>query len=195
MRNQNQMKNQVKERSWPKVPTRNDILLVFTTAVVITHAYTGIHLLRDIPSYIKKVDWWQTFSIASYHSIALLDALIVTAFFVIIATLLPSRFFQRSFGVQGSIMVAFASFFVASINKNLGIFRFASVGRFLMWAVIMLPVLIALTWLLTHPKLRIHNILRAIFERLQLLGWFYLALSGGIGAIVVLIRNIWGLLT
>jgi hypothetical protein len=89
-----------------RIPDKKDLFLVFLVCVFPIHLWAMIQFLRDIPSYILWVSWFEIFSIFSYtQSIALVESFLFFILITAIALIFPRSLVLDYYPSQSTINI------------------------------------------------------------------------------------------
>ena len=163
--------------------------IVFAAAVFPTHLWTIVDFLQEYPAWIKRMNTAELLSSFSYMMgvFALPDALLLFVGIVILAFILPYRFFREKFAAMGSALALITSVWLIifhSYPKWLAMRQVIPLG---LWAVSFLLVLgVAYFQILRNPKAE--RVVHSFMERAVSLSALYLFIDF-VSLINVLIRN------
>jgi len=167
--------NFLKER----LPENKRIFLFFSACVFPIHLWAIVQFLREIPSYILWLDWFEIFSVFSYtQAIALLESILTFLIFLSIALIFPKKLLLDHFPSQISLVLfltviliiiyhSFGTLFlVEGINKLIIVFIFMGY-----LCIILLPSVLKL------DLNRFDSIIMKLLENLSVLSSLYLIIS------------------
>jgi hypothetical protein len=100
-----------------RIPRRQEIALVFLICIFPTHVWSIIAFLRELPSYLMRLNAWEIASVFAYsQTFVLLESLILTIVITILAIALPGFLIRDRFVPQAGIFVVLISFWTALIH-------------------------------------------------------------------------------
>jgi hypothetical protein len=145
--------------------------------------------LYAFPGFVLRLNVWDLVGTVSYTlAFALFESLVLLVPFVLLAVLLPARFFKARFIALSSIIIIISSLWMMYANyyridftgwdmtealKNLSLYA--------------LSLAIPIALVIRNPRLE--QIVQALIQRVAVLAYVYVAL-GCIGVIIVFIRNL-----
>ena len=168
---------------------RATLWIVFAAAVFPTHLWALIDFLREYPAWIKRMDISELLGAFSYvMGFALLDAILLFLGVLVLALILPYRFFREKFAALGSALALItAVWFIIfhSFPQWLEMRQMVPLG---LWAASYLLVLsIAYIQILRNPK--VEAVVDNFMQRAVTLSALYLFIDF-LSLINILIRNI-----
>lgn len=178
-----------------RLPSRQDIFLVFAVTTVPIYLWALLNFLREVPGYILRADLSFILAVLSYTlASCLIESLIVTGIVVLLAMILPRRFLLDRFVPQASILVLVPAFWAIPVHYQ---------TRIVTGLTLPVPVYIALVaiWLITfivalidfsiifrrYPKVEVG--MRDVADRLTVLASVFVVL-GMISLGNILVRNL-----
>lgn len=180
---------------WDRLPHRQDMLYVFGGVVCLVFAWAMQGFFYQFSSLRLYHNLGDIFAVFCYlMAFALLESVLVTGLLVLIAFLLPSRWFKDGFAVKGflaalvwgSAMVLLQKYLYAQQEHDYQMPSLVTLTVGTVAGIILLLLLI----FLVHKLAVVRNLLLAFEERLQVFLYVFLPL-GALGFIVVFLRNIW----
>ena len=168
---------------------RATLWIVFAAAVFPTHLWSLVDFLREYPAWIKRMNTTELLGSFSYVMgvFALPDAIVLFLGVVVLALILPYRFFREKFAALGSALALItAVWFIIfhSFPKWLEMRQMVPLG---LWAISYLLVLgIAYVQILRNPKAE--ALVDNFMQRAVTLAALYLFIDF-LSLINVLIRN------
>lgn len=172
-----------------KALTFKEILPVLAAIILVTHIWSILHVLEEIPAWVMRMDLWELAGAVSYTQVAtLVESLLLLAGVVIAALLLPRRFFRDDFVVLGSLFVITLSLWTVVIQQAFKAIQAAWPLPILIGAV---PFLLSFVGVyhLARRSPRVRETTRKVLDRVSILAWFYLAVDF-IAILVIAVRNI-----
>jgi hypothetical protein len=171
-----------------KIPDRSAILSVYAISVMLVYGWTSYWFIWNFPSWIYYLTVTEIISIAAYAAITnLLESLVLLCLPLVMALILPAKWFSDKFVAAGALLVAFigallmyyAPYFQAEDSFSYTPFYFA-------------PVLfvVSLGLAIMLARIRLASIaIGAFTERAQVFLLFSIPLSI-ISIFVVVIQNL-----
>lgn len=157
--------------------------------VFLIQIWSIYNVLRAVPSWALAMDSWTLVGTIAYtQAFALIESLFILALLVLLAFILPGKFYRDRFVAQSSVALI-----LAAAGAILAHFKGAELGiwstrGFLVWSGIMF-VLIGVASLLLTRFDGFRRGIESLAERMQVLATVYIVI-GIISVIVVIIRNI-----
>lgn len=168
-------------------PKPRELFLVFLICIFPTHLWSIIGFLRELPSYLLRLNAWEIVSIFSYAQvIILLDTLLLTVIATILTILLPRTWIQNRFTSQAILIALSISLWVVFIhyqNFLLGKLPLDEKQFPLAWSISLVAVLIALSTLHLHFS-KFEVIFSKFIDNIKILSGVYLILD--LGCLIVL---------
>ncbi len=104
-----------------KLPTRQEVLPVFSIIIFFVFTWTLYTMFYYLPSWLGDMYTRDILILSTYvFAFALLESLIVLGGMVVLALLLPARFFKDKFVAQGGFLAVLASLVAYLIHPKLG---------------------------------------------------------------------------
>lgn len=172
-----------------KTPTLKEILPVLAAIVLVTHIWSILHVLEEIPAWVMRMDLWELAGAVSYTQVAtLVESLLLLAVVVLAALLLPRRFFRDDFVVLGSLFVITLSLWTVLIQQA---FRAIQAAWPLPVLIGVVPFLLSFVgvYQLARRNPRVRETTLKVLDRVSILAWVYLVLDF-IAILVVTARNL-----
>jgi hypothetical protein len=175
-------------------PKPRELFLVFLICIFPTHLWSIIGYLRELPSYLLRLNAWDIVSIFSYAQvIILLDSLLLTIIASVLTILLPRTWIQNRFTSQAALIALPISLWIVFIhyqNFLLGKLPLAEQQFPLAWSISLICILIALSALLYHFS-QFEIALTKLIDNIKVLSSLYLILD--LGCLIVLVIRFIGL--
>jgi hypothetical protein len=172
-----------------RFPSREDSLYVFAVCALPVFAWAIFSYLYAFPEFVLRMSIWDLVGTASYTlAYALLESLVITVPLILMAAILPARFFKHHFVAFSSVIVIVSSIWIMYANYHLIDFSdwdLSEILRVLLIYLLSLAIPIAL--ILRYN--RIEQIVQAIVQRVAVLVYIYAGLAC-IGFIIILARNL-----
>jgi hypothetical protein len=153
---------------------------MFSFCVVLVFAWSIRNLLRAVPAYLLRLDPWEMVGFVAYtQAFALLESVAFLLVLLLLAVVLPARFFRDRFVAQGTMLVlATFGWSYAAIRWHLDL---------LLWIPLYL-ISVACAYACIHHFERLENLIFSVVERLSVLA-IVLVPIGVLSVVVVVIRN------
>jgi hypothetical protein len=170
-----------------RFPSRGDAIPVFAACVVPVFTWSILQFLYFLPSWLLSMSLGDVLSILAYTlASALLESVSLLLVMILLAAILPARFFRNKFAVLGSVIILLTSACAIVLQYNLSILESP---RALVVMLALYLASIAVSYVLVHRFKRVEGLALSFAERLTILLYVYVPL-GLIGALVVLLRNL-----
>jgi len=142
-----------------------------------------------VPGFVLRFSIWELIGTASYIlSFALIESIVILLPFVLLAAILPARFFKNHFAALASSIILVSSAWVMVANYRDIDFSEWDWVQFFPFLLLYL-VSIALPIILIFHFKRVEQIIQAIIRQVSVLGYAYVALAC-ISVVIVIIRNL-----
>ncbi len=152
-------------------------------------AWAIFSYLYAFPGFVLRLTTWDLIGTASYTlAFALIESFIVTLPFMLLAIILPARWFKDRLVVLTAIIVIITSIWMMYANYwiiNLAEWDWAQNLPILALYLLSLAIPIGLAW----RYKRIEELVQVIVQRVAVLVYVYTALAC-LGIIIILIRNL-----
>ena len=172
-----------------RLPIKQDILYVLSGVLFVVYAWAIHSFLFQLSSWLLNYQLGEILGILSYTlALALLESLLLLGLLLLIALLLPSRWFKDGFAYKGFLatLVAAAGMFLLR-NYLLEDGNLARNAFYLILG-IGIGLSFLLGFLFQHVT-ALQRFLLAIEERLQVFNYLFLP-AGILGLVVVFLRNL-----
>ena len=178
-----------------RLPSRQDLWLVFSASAFLIHSWALLNYLREVPGYLNRLTIGEMLGILSYVLVlALLETAGAVLFVTILAFLTPRRFLLDRFVPQGLILIYVPGLWAIPIHYQTRLFSLVEItpqvylAGFAIWLSTFLLALVDLSLVFRrHP--RIEHGLRSFADQLTVLAWVYLAID--LTAVInLVIRNL-----
>lgn len=176
-----------------RLPTRQQILSVFSVIVFVVFTWALYRLFFQAPSWLYYLTVGNVLTLVAYVlAFALFESAIVLLFLLVLNLLLPARAFRDQFTAQGTVVVLVAAAAAWFIQN-----RVDRIARLDLWMLIAGPLaaiagLILLTVLLAWPFRRfkaLRGLIDPLAERMTVFTYIYVPLSLA-SLVLVLLRNL-----
>ena len=176
-----------------KLPTRQEILPVFSVIIFFVFTWTLYTMFYYLPSWLGDMYTRDILILSTYSfAFALLESLTVLGVMVVLALLLPARFFKDNFVAQGGFLAILVSLAAYLIHPKLGDaipLRLLYLVQISIISLIGTVILIVLLSFLLDRLPGLTRIVNAIAEGMTIFAYIYLPL-GLLSLLVVLLRII-----
>jgi len=100
-----------------RFPSRRDLVFLFLVCVFITHVWSMINFLHEMPSYILQQTIGEIIGVFSYMQMfVLIETLLVFGVILLIAFILPGKVILAKFISQGSLLIIITSLWTIPIH-------------------------------------------------------------------------------
>jgi hypothetical protein len=172
-----------------RFPNRQEIFKAFVVIVFLVQIWSIYNVWHAVPSWSLAMDTWTLAGTIAYtQAFALFESLLILGMLVILAVILPGKWYRQRFVAQSSvaiILAAIAAVLVHLYGQSWGMWN---IRGFLSWLGILFCVILV-AFLLVARFERLQRVLEALADRLMILSSVYI-LIGAISFFLVLIRNI-----
>ena len=172
-----------------RLPQKHDISLVLACCVFLVFSWSIFWFFHRMPGWLPFLPLWDIVSIFAYTQMyALLESLFVLLLLIILAIILPARFFRDSFVAQSSMLLFMTSFWIILFESIwFNVVEWATGKLFLWFTLSLLTILIA--YILVRRSRRLERVLNALADRISVFLYLYVPL-GTLGLVVVITRNV-----
>lgn len=172
-----------------RLPNRDEVAPVFAAFIFPIFSWSIVWFFQKMPGWLPYLSIAKVLSIFAYvQAFALFESVLFLSLLVLLAAVLPTRFFRDIFSAQGS-MIAFALTFWVIIFQIVNTTTETwPPGRLLLWAICLSASLMLLHLLVRRSK-PVARITTAIAERLTVFLYIYVPL-GLLGIAIVVVRNV-----
>jgi hypothetical protein len=166
--------------------TRKNLFAIFVACAFPVHVWAIFSLLNQVPAWILRVSLWDLAGMIGLTLLfALVESVLVTAGVVLLAALIPGKWFTERTVAFSAVFIWLVS--ILSIVAHLREPLVRSVWGLVIGAAFLAAIAGAAWALNRYPKFA--AALTGIIEKLAVLTVFYLILDA-IGLIVVIVRNV-----
>lgn len=177
----------------PKLPTKNEILSVFSLGLVIIFSWVLYRLFWHIPSWLYYLNIYDVLIICAYSlSFAFLESVFISTLPVLLSIIYPKRLYKSYFTEQGFLTILFISIIAILIQRKMRIVYSLNTRELLLYSAIFLFSIIieAIIFPIIFKQFpRIAVFIKAIADKCTVFLIIYIPISI-ISFIVVLIRNL-----
>jgi hypothetical protein len=176
-----------------RLPPWPEIWQVFSIGLFLACSWALYRVFWYIPSWLEYLSLWSILLVIVYVlSFALLDGALLSLPAVILALILPRRFFRQRFVAQGSLVTLTLGSGAYLVQRQVSV-----LNRLELWQLVLFPllalvglVLVAfIGWALFRRFPRLQSIAEGFASRMTIFGVIYTAL-GLVSWLVVIVRNI-----
>ncbi len=176
-----------------KLPTRHEVIPVFSIIIFFVFTWTLYTMFYYLPSWLGDMYTRDILILSTYvFAFALFESLIFLGGMVVLAFLLPPRFFKDNFVAQGGFLAALVSLAAYLIHPKLGDaipLRLLHLVQISIITLVGTVILIVLLSFLFDRLPRLTRMVNAFAEGMTIFAYIYLPL-GLISLFVVLLRII-----
>ena len=164
-----------------KLPTRQEITPVYSIILFITFTSMLFLVFWVLPSWLGDTDFMRILTMTAYVLFyALLESAVVLFGIILLAILLPARYFKDNFVAQGSALVVLISIGAYFLQKNISFiytmrFSFVFLIPFALLAIVLLLVFILLYTFNSSEWLK--ALVESFAERMTVFSYIYLPLG------------------
>ena len=182
-----------KEHLESKLPSRQEVLPVFSVIVFIVFTWTLYRMFFQVPSLLFYLRVWDVLIISAYVlAFALFESMVVLGLLLIFSLVIPAKYFKDNFVAQGSTVVLMISMGAVAIQRKMNI-----VYNLEGWELILYPfvILVAVVFVIVsasyiYDRFKIlPRIINTVAERMIVFVLLYVPLSI-LGMLLVFVRNI-----
>ncbi len=171
-----------------RLPSSQDLRLVFGGCAFVIHIWAIINLLDELPAWVMRLTAYELMGAISYPLVfALLESLFVWAALIVLSMLLPKNWMRNHFlarGITLMLVTALWSIFIhfnyESLIKNM--------RDLPLWLGAILVSTLVLVYLAGRYR-RIDTVLRWILERIEVLAYMYIFVDI-VGLFIIVSRNL-----
>jgi hypothetical protein len=147
-----------------------------------------------LPSWLNYLTFWDILPILAYIlALALIESLLILGLVVLLAVLLPGKFFKDQFIPQGSLVVIIFTIVTLLLHGSISLAyswspRQVIVYSLLIWVSVILFTVVV-SYLLIHRIKALENFFSAVADRVTVFLYIYVPL-GVLSLVVAILRNI-----
>lgn len=171
-----------------RLPARNEVVIVASMAVFLVFTWSLRNVFFQYPSYILSYNVGDILAIVAYHmAVALLESVLVMAIVLLLAFLLPGKWFKEGFAYKGSFLIlalAAVSVYLQAVMTNQPKINWLAMqlGRGLLaWLAAVL---------VTHFVPVVRKIVLDLLDRLVIFLYLYVPI-GVLSLLAVFVRLLW----
>jgi hypothetical protein len=175
--------------------SRREIFLLFSACVFPIHIWAIVNTLRELPSYLLRLNLIEITSIFCYTLFfALIESISISAILILLSALLPTRLFKDFFVYQGSLFLFITSVWILPIHYRSHLVQGLPISFpffvFLLWIwITSYIVLIVASHIMIRRKTNFRERISGLLERMTIPALFYILLDV-IGILIIAYRNI-----
>ena len=167
----------------------NKIPRVFAVCVLPVYSWSILHVLRELPAWILYMTTWDLSGVIAYIlAFALFESLLVLLCAIVLAYILPGRFFRKRFVANSTLLILLTSGWAIAAHFNDQAISLWGPRDFLFWFGIYIASIGFFYVMLLRYK-PIERAMNALADRLTVLLYLYTPLSI-LGVIILLVRNL-----
>lgn len=173
-----------------RIPPRKQLIALFLVCAFISNLWALYIITQEVPAWILRLSMGELVGVAAHTLLfALLDALFVFTGLVLLAILLPARWFRQRLVSIGAAVATLTAVLLIVVHTR-GLLGFGnptllaiSVGLYLL--------LLAGAYIAIQRSDKVSQAIVNVVNRLSLLAVIYLVLDG-LGILIILVRTIGG---
>jgi hypothetical protein len=175
--------------------SRREIFLIFCACVFPIHIWAIVNTLRELPSYLLRLNLIETTSIFCYTLFfALIESISISTILVLLSALLPTRLFKDFFVYQGSLFLFITSVWILPIHYRSHLVQGLSISFplfvFLLWIWITSYIVIMVgCYILIRRRTDFREKISGLLERITIPALFYILLDV-ISILIIAYRNL-----
>lgn len=171
-----------------RLPIQRDIKIAFGFLVFVVFSWSIRGFLYKSASFLLYYDLGDVFGVFFYMmGFALLESVFVIGALLLVALILPQKWFREGFSYRASLTVLVVGVAMIFLQDSIT-FKLPRETDLLLGFVISLGTLLGLNILFSKVE-RLRNILGATLERFVIFPYIYVPL-GFVGLVVVILRNL-----
>jgi hypothetical protein len=175
-----------------RFPSRRDVLLVFAACAFPVHVWAIISMLWEFPAWILILTPWNMAGVIAYTlAFALLESLTILFGLLVLAIVLPGRWFRDSFVALSTMAVFVTTGWAILAHYNDVALQTWSIKSFLLWAGVYL-VSLGFSYALVQRFTKLGKLMVSLADRLLILAYLYLSLDV-LSVAVIAVRNVGGI--
>lgn len=182
-----------KEKIKERIPSRNELLPVFSLIIFIDFSWTLYRMFWQVPSWLYYMNFWGVLTLAAYAlAFALLESTIILGCVLFLSLVFPVRHFRAKFVQQGSVVVLLLSVIAVALQRKIGLIYDQELEILLAFSLISLAgVCISIfifSYIFEHFGI-ISRLIASFAERMVVFSYLYVPLSL-VSLAIVLVRNL-----
>jgi hypothetical protein len=182
-----------KERIEQKLPSRQEVLPVFSVIVFIVFTWSLYRMFFQVPSLLFYMRVWDVLIISAYVlAFALFESMVVLGLLVIFSLVIPTKYFKEKFVAQSSTVVLMITLGAVALQRKMNIMYRLDGWELILYPFVILAAIIfvifAASYIYDRFKI-LPRIINTVAERMIVFVLLYVPLSI-LGLLVVFVRNI-----
>jgi len=182
-----------KEHLESKLPSRQEVLPVFSLIVFIVFTWALYRMFFQVPSLLFYMRVWDVLIISAYVlAFALFESAVVLGLLLIFSLVFPAKYFKDNFVAQGSTVVLMISIGAVALQRKMKIMYKLDGWELILYPFVILAaivfVIFAAYYIYDRFKI-LPRIINTVAERMIVFVLLYVPLSI-LGLLVVFARNI-----
>ena len=176
-----------------KIPSRQEILPVFSLILFIVFSWTIYRMLFQIPSWLYSHTKSGIFSLAAYvFAFAFFESIILLLFILILNFVLPRYLFRDLFVAQSSLVIVASAIWALVVQfqrESLADFDLPQLFAWLFLYLLSLLLITVVFYVLLRRFERAKMVIETIADRMVVFAWLYVPV-GLVSLVIVIVRNI-----
>jgi hypothetical protein len=176
-----------------RLPAKSEILSVFSMILFLVYSYAIYRMVWYVPSWLGYLNLSDILIIGAYSFVmGMFEILIVLLLLLVIAFILPAKFFRLNFAAQSFIVLCVSAFCALIAHNRLfqyvSMWNFTQFSLFVLVALVIAITVIAISYVTVARLKVLRNLIYVISERMTVLLFIYLPIFG-IALLFVIVRN------
>jgi len=162
---------------------------VFVACLFYVNVWAIIHILRQLPSWLLRMDSWEIFGTVSYLlTAALIESSLLVLLIAFFAILIPSSILKGKFSAQGVMFATIST--IGAVGLHYGGVNILAWGlnQFLFTGSLFILTAVGMFFLVARVQ-RVEIILNSLSQHLTGLSYVYLFIDI-LAVLIVIIRNV-----
>lgn len=181
------------ERFYLKLPSKRELVPVYSATVFIIFTWVLYRLFWQIPSWLHDLNQRDVLILTFYVlAFALFESLSIMGIIILTSLIVPSKYFKDAFVVQGCTLLITITLIAIIIQRDTDIIFEREYWELLFWPLVML-VGVGLILILSKSIIKrwtiVTRFIEEVTQRMTVFLYLYIPL-GLIGLIVVIFRNL-----
>jgi len=165
---------------------------VFAACAFPVHVWAILSILWELPAWILILTPWNMAGVIAYTlAFALLESLTLLSGLLVLAIVLPRRWFRDKFVALSTVAVFVTTGWAILAHYNDAALQTWSIKTFLLWAGVYL-VSLGFSYTLVQRFTKLEKLVVSLADRLLILGYLYLSLDI-LSIAVIALRNVGGI--
>lgn len=182
-----------KEKIKSKLPTRGELLPVFSIILFAVFTWSLYRMFYQVPSWLFYLSVWDVLMITAYVlGYALFESAVILGFIMLVSLILPTRIFKNKFIAQGGALSFTLALGAYLVQRKIGLLQKLGTEALLLYPVVALFLMVVFIFAASFvfERLNILNrFMQAFAERMTIFAYIYIPL-GLIGLSIVVLRNL-----